>query len=355
MKHFLTGLLFVTAALPGCTAQAPEPGPAAAEPERRWGMAIHGGAGNFTLEDIKDRQAAMRAGLTEALMAGHRVLAAGGTALDAVQAAVVFLEDNPEFNAGKGAVFTNAGTNELDASIMDGQTMKAGAVAGVKRIRNPIRLARLVMEQSPHVLMTGEGAEAFAKEVGGVEFVPEGYFRTELRWQQLQRAIAAEKAKQGASLQLRGDDPGGGYFGTVGAVALDRTGNLAAATSTGGLTNKRWGRVGDSPIIGAGTYASNRSCGISATGTGEYFIRYTVARDICARVEYQSITAQSAADEVVQKVLKEAGGDGGVIGLDRLGRPVMSFNTTGMNRGYIGEDGTPVVMFTTQDAVPLPR
>jgi beta-aspartyl-peptidase (threonine type) len=197
-------------------------------------------------------------------------------------------------------------------------------VAGVKRLRNPIRLARLVMEKSPHVLMTGEGAEPFAKEAGGIEFVPESYFRTELRWQQLQRAP-------------------------------DQAGNLAAATSTGGLTNKRWGRVGDSPIIGAGTYASNRSCGISATGTGEYFIRYTVARDICARVEYQSIAAQEAADEVVQKVLKDAGGDGGVIGLDRVGRPVMSFNTTGMNRGYIGQDGKPVVMFTTQDAVPLPR
>jgi beta-aspartyl-peptidase (threonine type) len=206
--------------------------------------------------------------------------------------------------------------------------------------------------------MTGEGAEAFAKEAGGIEFVPESYFRTELRWQQLQRALEAEKrvgARRGRAPALHTDDPGGGYFGTVGAVALDQAGNLAAATSTGGLTNKRWGRVGDSPIIGAGTYASNRSCGISATGTGEYFIRYTVARDICARVEYQSIAAQEAADEVVQKVLKDAGGDGGVIGLDRVGRPVMSFNTTGMNRGYIGQDGKPVVMFTTQDAVPLPR
>jgi len=359
VKPALTVLLLMTSAAAGCTraAEAPAPGatPAAGEPDRRWGMAIHGGAGNFTLDDIKDRQDAMRAGLTEALMAGHRVLAAGGTALDAVQAAVVILEDHPEFNAGKGAVFTNAGTNELDSSIMDGQTMTAGAVAGVKHIKNPIRLARLVMEKSPHVLMTGEGAEAFAKEVGGIEFVPESYFRTELRWQQLQRAIAAEKAKQGAALVPHGDDPGGGYFGTVGAVALDRAGNLAAATSTGGLTNKRWGRVGDSPIIGAGTYASNRSCGVSATGTGEYFIRYTVARDICARVEYTSVSAQDAADEVIQKVLTEAGGDGGVIGLDRYGRPLMSFNTTGMNRGYVGPDGNAVVMFTTQDAVPLPR
>jgi beta-aspartyl-peptidase (threonine type) len=225
----------------------------------------------------------------------------------------------------------------------------------VKHVKNPVRLARLVMEKSPHVLMTGEGAEAFAKEAGGIEFVPESYFRTELRWQQLQRAIAAEKARASASIRPRADDPGGGYFGTVGAVALDQAGNLAAATSTGGLTNKRWGRVGDSPIIGAGTYASNQSCGISATGTGEYFIRYTVARDICARVEYRAMTGQEAADDVIQKVLKEAGGDGGVIGLDRYGRPLMSFNTTGMNRGYVGPDGTPVVMFTTADAVSLGR
>ena len=321
-------------------------------------MAIHGGAGNFTLEDIKDRQAEMRAAMTEALAAGHRVLATGGTSLDAVQAAIVILEDAPQFNAGKGAVFTNAGTNELDAAIMDGRTMMAGAVAGVKRIKNPIRLARLVMEKSPHVLMTGDGAEAFAKEAGGIEFVPESYFRTELRWQQLQQALEREKrvgARRRGAPTLHADDPQGAYFGTVGAVALDQAGNLAAATSTGGLTNKRWGRVGDTPVIGAGTYASNQSCGISATGTGEYFIRFTVARDICARVEYRSISAQQAADEVVQKVLKDAGGGGGVIGLDRFGRVVMSFNTTGMNRGYVGPDGKPAVMFTTTDAVPLPQ
>jgi beta-aspartyl-peptidase (threonine type) len=312
-------------------------------------MVVHGGAGNFTLESIKDRQGEMRAAMTEALLAGHRILAGGGSSLDAVQAAVVILEDSPHFNAGKGAVFTNAGTNELDASIMDGRTMMAGAVAGLKRIKNPIRLARLVMEKSPHVLMAGEGAEAFAKEQGSIEFVPESYFRTELRWQQLQGALEEEKAKKGAMLL---QDT---YYGTVGAVALDQAGNLAAATSTGGLTNKRWGRVGDSPIIGAGTYASNQSCGISATGTGEYFIRFTVARDICARVEYRGLDAQQAADEVVLKVLKAAGGDGGIVGMDRLGRPLMSFNTTGMNRGYVGEDGKPIVMFTTEDGITLPR
>lgn len=318
-------------------------------------MVIHGGAGNFTLESIKDRQAEMRSAMTDALTTGHRILAAGGSSLDAVQAAIVMLEDSPQFNAGKGAVFTHEGTNELDASIMDGRTMMAGAVAGVKRVKNPIRLARLVMEKSPHVLMAGAGAEAFGREQGGIEFVPESYFRTDLRWQQLQRALEQEKAKQGASLRPRGGDADEeAYFGTVGAVALDRQGNLAAATSTGGTTNKRFGRVGDAPIIGAGTYANNRSCAISASGTGEYFIRFTVAHDICARVEYRGMSAQQAADSVVQEVLKQAGGDGGVVGLDRRGNIAMSFNTTGMNRGYIGEDGRPVVMFTTEDAVALP-
>lgn len=349
------GVILMAASMAGCTAQAPGPSPAP-EPERRWGMVIHGGAGNFTIESIADRQGEMRTAMTDALLAGHRILAAGGSSVDAVQAAVVVLEDSPHFNAGKGAVFTNAGTNELDASIMDGRTMMAGAVAGLKRIRNPIRLARLVMDKSPHVMMVGDGAEAFAREQGGIEFVPQSYFRTELRWQQLQRAIMEENARKGAMVVPRSNDPGSDtYFGTVGAVAVDRAGNVAAATSAGGLTNKRWGRVGDSPIIGAGTYASNQSCGISATGTGEYFIRFTVARDICARVEYRGTDAQQAADEVVMKVLKQAGGDGGVVGMDRFGRPLMSFNTTGMNRGYVGQDGTPVVMFTTLDAAPLPR
>jgi beta-aspartyl-peptidase (threonine type) len=308
---------------------------------------IHTGAGNFTLESLGDRQAEMRSAMTEALLAGHKVLASGGSSLDAVQAAVVILEDSPQFNAGRGAVFTHEGTNELDASIMDGRTMMAGAVAGVKHVKNPIRLARLVMDKSPHVLMAGEGAEAFGKEQGGIEFVPESYFHTDFRWQQLQRALEEEKAKGSAALRPRSDDPARGtYFGTVGAVALDQAGNLAAATSTGGVTNKRFGRVGDSPIIGAGTYASNGSCAISATGVGEYFIRFTVAKDICARVAYRGVTAQAAADEVIQGVLKPAGGDGGVVGLDRRGAVVTSFNTTGMGRGYVGQDGQPSIMFT---------
>jgi beta-aspartyl-peptidase (threonine type) len=336
-------LLALIPALAGCTAQAPAPPDP--EPMPKWGMVIHTGAGTYTPE----REPLMRPPMEEALKAGHAILARGGSSLDAVQAAVVILEDSPEFNAGKGAVFTHEGTNELDASIMDGRTMMAGAVAGLKHVKNPIRLARLVMEQSPHVLMVGEGAEAFARQQGVIEFVDEKYFWTERRWQQLQRALELEKATLGAALQLRHDDQGT-YFGTVGAVALDQQGNLAAATSTGGTTNKRFGRVGDSPIIGAGTYANNASCAISSTGTGEYFIRFTVARDICARVEYRSTPAQEAADELVHQVLKQAGGDGGVVGLDRLGNVIMSFNTMGMGRGYIGEDGRPSIMFTADDA-----
>jgi beta-aspartyl-peptidase (threonine type) len=236
-------------------------------------------------------------------------------------------------------VFTHEGTNELDASIMDGGTMKAGAVAGLKHIKNPIRLARLVMEKSPHVMMSGEGAEAFAKEQGGIEFVDQKYFYTDRAWKALQDALAAEKKAAQA------DD----HHGTVGAVALDQHGNLAAGTSTGGLTNKRFGRIGDSPIIGAGTYANNQSCGISSTGVGEFWIRYTVAHDICARVQYRSTPIQTAADDVVQGVLKPIGGEGGVIGLDARGNVMMSFNTTGMGRGYVGADGMPKIMFTTDD------
>ena len=347
----LRGLLVTCAVVlsSACTAEAPGPEPA---PQPQWGMVIHTGA--FTLETIRERQAEMRSAMEAALVAGHRILAAGGSSLDAVEAAVVMLEDSPQFNAGRGAVFTHEGTNELDAAIMDGRTMRAGAVAALRRVKNPIALARLVMERSLHVLMVGEGAETFAAEQGGIEFVPERYFRTDLRWQQLQRALEQEKAGQGAVLSPRSDDPPQStYFGTVGAVALDRESNLAAATSTGGLTNKRFGRVGDSPIVGAGTYANNRSCGISATGVGEYFIRFTVAHDICARVEYRGTPAQRAADEVVHGVLTDAGGTGGVVGLDRFGTVIISFNTAGMGRGYVGEDGQPIVMFTTEDTVPL--
>ena len=316
---------------------------AAPSPPPKWGIVIHTGAGNLNLSDViagaADRRQAMQAAMNDALMAGYRVLAGGGTSLDAVQGAIVILEDSPLFNAGKGAVFTHEGTNELDASIMDGGTMKAGAVAGLKHIKNPIRLARLVMEKSPHVMMAGEGAEAFAKEQGGIEFVDQKYFYTERAWQALQDAVAAEKKAAHAA----------DHHGTVGAVALDQHGHLAAGTSTGGLTNKRFGRIGDSPIIGAGTYANNQSCAISSTGVGEFWIRYTVAHDICARVQYRNMAIQAAADDIIQGVLKPIGGEGGVIGLDAHGNLMMSFNTTGMGRGYVGADGKPTIMFTANE------
>jgi len=319
---------------PSAAAQAQPPPPAPT-----WGLVIHTGAGNFTIAGIAERKDAMQAAMNDALMAGYRVLDKGGASVDAVQAAIVILEDSPLFNAGKGAVFTHEGTNELDASIMDGRTMKAGAVAGLKHIKNPIKLARLVMDKSPHVMIAGEGAEAFAREQGGIDFVDQKYFYTDRAWKALQDALAAEKKAAQA------DD----HHGTVGAVALDKQGNLAAATSTGGITNKRFGRIGDSPIIGAGTYANNQSCAVSSTGIGEFWIRYTVAHDICARVQYRNMSIQAAADEIVQRTLKPIGGEGGVIGLDARGNVMMSFNTTGMGRGYVGADGKPTVMFTSNE------
>ena len=331
-------------------------------------IAIHGGAGTIRRGSMTpEMEQAYRAKLEEALRAGYAVLQQGGTSLDAVVAAIVILEDSPLFNAGKGAVFTNAGTNELDSSIMDGATLRAGAVAGVKTVKNPIRLARAVMEKSPHVMMAGAGAEAFAAEQG-LEIVDPSYFFTEARWEALQRAKAQEAERpvlrdeeEGAaetdagarSLGAAGGTPEAGArdvafpddykFGTVGAVALDRYGNLAAGTSTGGMTNKRWGRIGDSPIIGAGTYASNESCAVSATGHGEFFIRNVVAYDICARMRYLGLSLQEAADQVVMQRLVEQGGEGGVIAIDRQGNIAMPFNTEGMYRGYIDRDGNLVV------------
>jgi beta-aspartyl-peptidase (threonine type) len=318
---------------------ASEPPPAR---KPQWGIVIHGGAGNIRRESLTpEKEAEYRAKLTEALRAGHAVLAQGGTSLDAVSAAIRILEDSPLFNAGKGAVFTHDGKNELDASIMDGRTLKAGAVAGLQHVKNPIDLARRVMEKSPHVMMVAEGAEAFAKEQG-IELVPAEYFRTEERWQQLQKVLEKEKASQGqppsSQAPSRAPATGDEKFGTVGAVALDQAGNLAAGTSTGGMTNKRYGRVGDAPIIGAGTYANAR-CAVSATGHGEYFIRYTVARDICARMEYLELPLLESAHSVVMDVLVKAGGEGGVIAMDSQGQVTMPFNSTGMYRGYMGEDG----------------
>jgi beta-aspartyl-peptidase (threonine type) len=343
--HCLTRHIYLIALFICCSCSQPAP-PAQSQPAApispqppKWGIVIHTGAGNFTFAGIAERKDEMQAAMNDALMAGYRVLSSGGASLDAVQSAIVILEGSPLFNAGKGAVFTHQGTNELDASLMDGGTMKAGAVAGLKHIKNPIRLARLVMEKSPHVMMAGDGAEAFAKEQGGIEFVDQKYFYTDRAWKALQDARAAEK--KAAST----DD----HHGTVGAVALDQHGNLAAGTSTGGLTNKRFGRIGDSPIIGAGTYANNQSCGISSTGVGEFWIRYTVAHDICARVQYRNMSIQMAADDIIQGVLKPIGGEGGVIGLDAHGNVMMSFNPTGMGRGYVGADGNPTIMFTANE------
>jgi beta-aspartyl-peptidase (threonine type) len=290
-------------------------------------IVVHGGAGalskgNYTPE----QQAAYKAKLTEALDAGYAVLERGGTSLDAVEAAIMIMEDSPLFNAGKGAVFTRDGKIELDAAIMDGRKAAAGSVIGVKRVKNPIRLARAVMEKSEHVMFAREGAEAFAKEQG-IEFAPEKYFRTEHRWKQHKDAIKAEKAKKQSSLSREFK------YGTVGAVAIDRNGDLAAGTSTGGMNMKRWGRVGDAPIIGAGTYADNRSCAVSATGWGEYFIRLTVARDICAQMEYGGKPVAAAADDVIHHRLQALGGDGGVIALSPRGEVAMSFNSEGMFRG----------------------
>ncbi|MGH8029377.1 MAG: isoaspartyl peptidase/L-asparaginase family protein, partial [Arenimonas sp.] len=296
-----------------------------------WSLAIHGGARNLQPGDLSEaQQAAVRAELAAALAAGAQVLEGGGSSLDAVQTVVMLMEDSLWFNAGRGAVFTHAGTNELDASIMDGHAGTAGAVASVRRIRNPIALARLVMERTPHVLLIGEGAEAFAAEQS-VPFVEPAYFHTERRWQELQWALEREKAGQPRSAREA-------YFGTVGAVARDRQGHLAAATSTGGMTNKRAGRVGDSPIIGAGTFADAR-CAVSATGHGEFFIRHAVAHDICARRRDRDMAVGRAARAVIHDVLKPAGGEGGVITMDEHGVPALEFNTNAMLRGAIVAGG----------------
>ncbi|MDX2299175.1 MAG: isoaspartyl peptidase/L-asparaginase [Xanthomonadaceae bacterium] len=293
-------------------------------------MVIHGGAGTISRESLTpEREKAIRADLDRALDAGQAVLGAGGAALDAVTAAVQVLEDSPYFNAGKGAVFSADGVNELDSAVMDGHGQRAGAVAGVHRIRNPVLLARAVMEKSPHVMLVGDGAEAFATGIG-MTLVDPSYFRTEERWQQLQDA----KKRTSAGIAL----PRRYYFGTVGAVALDANGHIAAATSTGGMTNKRWGRVGDAPIIGAGTWADT-GCGVSATGWGEFFIRLNVAHDICARVAYRGDALKDAADAVVMRRVPELGGDGGVIAIDAKGDIAMPFNTAGMYRAWIDRDG----------------
>ena len=304
---------------------------AAQAADRPFAIAVHGGAGDFTRVSLTlEREAACRAALEEALESGRRILAGGGSSLDAVVAAVKVLEDSPLFNAGRGAVYTRDGTHEMDASIMDGRDHRAGAVAGVSVVRNPVDAARAVMDKSGHVLMAGAGAERFAREQG-LAIVSPSWLRTEERWEQFQRSRRKTPAPAAE-----------GKHGTVGAVALDRAGNLAAATSTGGIAGKRPGRIGDSPLIGAGTWADNESVAVSATGSGEMFIRTAAAHDIAALVKYKGFAMQKAADEVLAKV-GAIGGRGGVIALDRTGDPVFSFTTEGMYSGYAKGEARPEV------------
>ncbi len=336
MKRLLTALLFASTSL---LAQTTTP--------QKITLVIHGGAGTITRKNMTpEKEKAYLEALELALKTGYAVLKKGGSSLDAVEATIHVMEDSPLFNAGKGAVFTHEGKNELDAAIMDGKTGQAGAVAGVTTVRNPISAARAVMEKSEHVMLVGKGAEEFAK-LKGLEIMDPKYFFTEARWQGLQQALKEEKVQLDHTAPKdssgRADElifTEGRKFGTVGCVALDQYGNLAAGTSTGGMTNKRWGRVGDAPLIGVGTYADNATCAVSATGHGEYFIRSVVAHDIASLMAYKGFSVRKAADEVVMKKLVARGGEGGVIALDRQGNFAMPFNSEGMYRGFIKADGT---------------
>ena len=318
--------------------------------QHKWAVVLHGGAGVIERSSMTpEAEAEYRAGIKTALDAAAAVLDKGGSSMDAIEAAIKILEDDPNFNAGRGAVFAADGTNQLDAAMMDGKTLMAGAVADVQRTRHPISLARAVMEKSPHVFLIGSGADAFAAHEH-LEQVPPSFFFTERRWQ----GLVKELKKEGQPIPARPEGappepakplaffetPDAHKYGTVGVVALDRNGNVAAGTSTGGVTAKRWNRVGDTPVIGAGTYASNQSCAVSGTGTGEYFIRLTVARTICALVQYKGMALQAAADEVIQKQLTALKGDGGIIALTPDGQMAWSFNTPGMFRAKLAEGGT---------------
>lgn len=318
----ITGLLCLLF-LAACRQNTAVPlGENAADTNRQaWAIVIHGGAGDLAAEHMNSElEKEYRAALASALDVGRITLQQGGSALDAVEQTIRTMEDNPLFNAGRGAVFTHEGKNELDASIMDGSNLQAGAVAAVSDIKNPISAARAVMEKSPHVLLSGAGASEFAREQD-LEIVPPSYFYTRHRWNDLQDILKKEK------------------HGTVGCCALDVHGNLAAGTSTGGMDNKRYNRIGDSPIIGAGTYANNATCAISCTGHGEYFIRYTVAHDVSALMEYRGLSLTAAADTVVNGKLARAGGKGGLIGVDRNGNVTMTFNTRGMFRAWAVSGG----------------
>jgi len=346
---FFAFLLFNAAAY-GLVTEAERPVTSAAEKRsennpnmetKRTGLVIHGGAGTIERSNMTpEKERDYRAGLERALKAGYEILKRGGSSLDATEGAVRVLEDDPHFNAGRGSVFTSAGTNEMDASIMDGKTLKAGAVGSVQHIKNPITLARLVMEKSPHVMLDCAGAEAFAK-ANGMELVDQKYFFTQERWDALQKMKAAEKQRAGGAEKkfiITDQD----RHGTVGAVAVDKDGNLAAATSTGGTTNKMPGRIGDTPVIGAGTYANNRTCAVSCTGDGEYFIRAAAAHDVSALMQYRGLKLQEAAQTALDTV-KQLGGTGGLIAIDKNGEIALPFNTSGMYRGYVDPSGKFVV------------
>ncbi len=324
--------------------------------QQKFALAIHGGAGTITRDRMTaEQEKEYKDKLEESLNAGYAVLEKGGSALDAVGAAIHVMEESPLFNAAKGAVFTHEGRNEMDASIMNGKDLNAGAVAGVRHIKSPIDAARAVMEKSDHVMLAGDGAEEFAETIG-LEMVDTSYFYTDRRWKSLQNALKKEKVeldhdeksteKKSSSIYSVPEDY---KFGTVGCVALDAEGNLAAGTSTGGMTNKRWKRIGDSPVIGAGTYANNATCAVSATGHGEYFIRSVVAYDISALMEYKGLSLRQAGDEVVMKKLVERGGDGGVISIDSEGNIHMPFNTKGMYRGYKKSTGEMKIAIYSED------
>ena len=354
-RFALLAMFAIMAPMTTTSTQAEETAPAP-----RVAIAIHGGAGTLLRSDMTpEREAEFRAALNAALDAGYAILKRGGASIDAVQAAVLVLEESPLFNAGKGAVFNHEGEHELDAAIMTGVDLRAGAVAGVKNVRNPILAARAVMEQSEHVMLTGSGADAFARQKG-LEMVDNTWFDTEFRWQQLLKARgdsadlpmpSASKASAQSTKQHSDKELAEHKFGTVGAVALDAKGHLTAGTSTGGMTNKQWGRVGDAPVIGAGTYAS-ADCAVSATGHGEFFIRVGVAHEICARMRLRGESPDTAATMVVQHVLKPMGGEGGVIVLDAQGRIAMTFNSAGMYRGSIDADGNRTVAIFSDTGEP---
>lgn len=309
-------------------------------------LVIHGGAGNITRENISPaEEKEYREILNKALDVGYKILKEGGTSIDAVSEVIVLLEDNPLFNAGRGSVFTSEGKNEMDASIMDGETLNAGAVGGITIVKNPVLAAKMVMEKSPHVFLTGQGAEEFARQQG-LEIVDPSWFSTPKRKKALDNIKILENQQKGMNQSGENQDH---KYGTVGAVALDKNGNLAAATSTGGMTNKKFGRIGDSPIIGAGTYANNNTCAVSCTGHGEYFIRLAIAHDISALMEYKNFTVKQAGDEAIEK-LTTSGGTGGLIIVDKYGNVAMPFNTEGMFRGYIIADGSKIVhLFKVDD------